>query len=144
MERGGAVLLDSCAAIWLASAAPMKDEAYGAIHEAGLLASVLVSAVTAWEIGLLTRPRADGKVRLELGEPPARWLERLLARPALRPLPLSVQAALTSSSLPPPFHEDPADRLLVATARELGVPLVTRDQRILRYAEAGHLRAIAC
>jgi PIN domain nuclease of toxin-antitoxin system len=43
-----------------------------------------------------------------------------------------------------PFHGDPADRLLVATARTLPATLITRDAKILSYSEAGHLRALAC
>jgi PIN domain nuclease of toxin-antitoxin system len=46
--------------------------------------------------------------------------------------------------LPPPIHKDPADRLLIATARSLNVPIVTRDRFILDYAEAGHVDAIVC
>ncbi len=58
----------------------------------------------------------------------------------------AVRIALRSqrSSLPGNFHRDPADRLLIATARELKVPLVTRDRRILDYAAQGHVDAIAC
>jgi PIN domain nuclease of toxin-antitoxin system len=46
--------------------------------------------------------------------------------------------------LPGELHADPADRLLIATARQLGVPLVTRDRRILDYAAQGHVDAIPC
>jgi hypothetical protein len=46
--------------------------------------------------------------------------------------------------LPEPFHGDPADHLLVATARALPATLITRDTNILGYADAGHLRALAC
>ena len=50
---------------------------------------------------------------------------------------------LAASALPD-FHQDPADRLLVATARALDVPILTRDRKILDYAEAGRVKAIAC
>ena len=46
--------------------------------------------------------------------------------------------------MPGTLHRDPADRLLIATARDLGAPLVTRDARILAYAAQGHLDAIPC
>ena len=58
--------------------------------------------------------------------------------------PLTSAIALATAELPNPLHDDPADRLLIATARDLDVPLVTRDARILAYAAAGHVRAIAC
>jgi PIN domain nuclease of toxin-antitoxin system len=51
---------------------------------------------------------------------------------------------LAASFLPGDFHNDPADRFLVATARVMGVALLTRDRKILDYAAAGHVRAIAC
>ena len=52
--------------------------------------------------------------------------------------------AIESSFLPPPLHADSADRLLIATARSLGVPILTRDHRILAYAQAGFVGAIVC
>jgi PIN domain nuclease of toxin-antitoxin system len=64
--------------------------------------------------------------------------------PGVRPAPLTLEAAVLAAALPGDLHADPADRLLAATARELGCPLVTRDVRLLAYAAAGHLRAVAC
>lgn len=58
--------------------------------------------------------------------------------------PLAPDAAIEAGALPGTLHRDPADRLLIATARDLGVPLVTRDARILAYAAQGHLDAIPC
>jgi len=72
------------------------------------------------------------------------WIEQLLTRPGIQPVPLPHRAAVGAASLPGDLHGDPADRLLVATARDLGVPLVTRDARILNYAAQGHVEAIAC
>jgi PIN domain nuclease of toxin-antitoxin system len=72
------------------------------------------------------------------------WLADLLGRPGFRAVSLEPEVALIASYLPGNFHRDPADRLLIATARDLGGPLVTRDRRILDYAAHGHLDAIAC
>ena len=69
---------------------------------------------------------------------------RFAGLPGIRVTPLTVSAAMAASYLPEPFHKDPADRLLVAVARELGVPVVTRDDKILDYAAAGHVKAIPC
>ena len=70
------------------------------------------------------------------------WLADLLARPGFG---RSAEPAVAlSASYLGNFHRDPADRLLIATARELRVPLVTRDRRILDYAAQGHVDAIAC
>jgi PIN domain nuclease of toxin-antitoxin system len=136
------LLLDTHAALWLDNGSPMRPEAVAAIDAAAAAArggGVLVSAVTAWEIGLLVEKR---RIALDLA-PPA-WLERLVAVPGVRTVPLTASAALASCFLPGPFHGDPADRMLVATARELGAALVTRDGRILAYAAAGGVRALAC
>jgi PIN domain nuclease of toxin-antitoxin system len=57
---------------------------------------------------------------------------------------LTVAIAVEASEIPLRLLKDPADRFLVATARHLGIPLVTRDKRILEYAAAGHLRVVKC
>jgi PIN domain nuclease of toxin-antitoxin system len=51
---------------------------------------------------------------------------------------------LLSSFLPGSPPTDPADRIIAATAREYGYTLMTRDSRLLAYAEEGHIRALAC
>jgi PIN domain nuclease of toxin-antitoxin system len=68
----------------------------------------------------------------------------VLSRRGVRLTPLEPEVALSASYIRRPLHSDPADRLLIATARDLGVPLVTRDRRILDYAALGHVEAIAC
>ncbi len=56
-----------------------------------------------------------------------------------------MRAALNSCFLPEPFHGDPADRMLISTARELAIPLLTRDRVILAYAaESGAVKTIRC
>jgi PIN domain nuclease of toxin-antitoxin system len=135
------VLLDTCAAIWLFEQQPLSQESLLAIRAAAGSMAVFVSAVSAWEVGLLAR-RPQRALSFEPS--PQAWFDDLLALPGVRWLPLTHRAAIAASSLPGSFHRDPADCLLVATARELGVPLVTRDRRILDYAAQGHVDAIAC
>jgi PIN domain nuclease of toxin-antitoxin system len=67
--------------------------------------------------------------RIELDAPPLQWLESVAALPNVRLLPLDVQLCVTAANLPDPIR-DPADRLIVATALQQGVPLVTKDARI--------------
>ena len=135
------VLLDTCAVIWMVQGEPMAEAALSAIRHAADVGSLLVSPISAWEVGLLATRRRQP---LTFRPTPAMWIERLLTRPGIRPVPLSHRAAVDAASLPGDLHEDPADRLLIATARELNVPLVTRDRRILDYAAQGHVDAIAC
>jgi PIN domain nuclease of toxin-antitoxin system len=135
-----ALLLDTHTALWLDSGAPMLPFARQAIDEAAVHGNVYASPISAWEIGQLV-----ARGRLKLNPPDANaWFDRFLASPGIRLVPLTTSAAIGSSFLPGQFHPDPADRLLVATARELDVPIVTRDRKILDYAKTGAVKAIAC
>ncbi|HEY2177248.1 MAG TPA: type II toxin-antitoxin system VapC family toxin [Caulobacteraceae bacterium] len=137
-----AVLLDTCAVIWLANGDPLRDGALDKIMAAALADGVFVSPVSAWEIGMLARPRGDRTVRFV--PDPATWFARFMAGPGIRPAALTAEIAIAASALPEPLHGDPADRLLLATARGLAMPIVTRDSRILDYAAARHVSAIRC
>lgn len=135
------MLLDTCAAIWVGNRDRIAPAALQAIRAAAARIELLVSPVTGWEIGLATTRRGNPLILLPT---PQAWLADLLARPGVRLTPLEPHVALSASYLPGLLHGDPADRLLIASARELGVPLVTRDRRILDYAAQGHVEAIAC
>ncbi len=80
--------------------------------------------------------------RVELGKQAILWLDEALARSGVGVEPLSAQIAVESCELPGRFHRDPADRMIVATARVTNATLMTRDRRILDYAAEGHLTAI--
>jgi PIN domain nuclease of toxin-antitoxin system len=134
-----AVLLDTCAVIFLANGDALAEPARRAIREAVLGDGVLVSPVSAWEIGMLAAKR-----RVEFRPDPRSWLRGFLAQDGVRVVPLSPDAAIDASSLKEPFPGDPADRLLVSVARHLDVPIVTRDRSILAYAKAGQVKCIAC
>jgi PIN domain nuclease of toxin-antitoxin system len=90
--------------------------------------SLLVSAVSVWEIALKT---SIGK--LELPMDVRSWVAAAKAYPAIHVLPLSDEVALESTLLPGAFPNDPADRFLVALARMKRVPLVTADRKIRDY-----------
>ena len=76
--------------------------------------------------------------------PPRAWLDRVLSRSGLAWADMPVEVLLASSNLPGEPHGDPADRIIIATAREYGLRLVTRDRKILDYAAKGHVMALAC
>jgi PIN domain nuclease of toxin-antitoxin system len=88
-----------------------------------------VSAISCWEVAKLVEYG-----RLELPCPVADWLDQALAYPGVRLLDLSPRIAVESTRLPGGFHRDPADQIIVATARTLDVPLLTLDGRIRSYA----------
>jgi PIN domain nuclease of toxin-antitoxin system len=146
-EREGrprAVLLDTCAVIWLANGDRLAPAALEAIVAAGLADGVFVSPASAWEIGMLSRSRPGREAGPQFMPDPKTWFARVQAGPGIRQAALTPEIAIDASALPGDVHGDPGDRLLIATARHLGMPIVTRDRRIIGYAEAGWVRVIAC
>ncbi len=136
---GRPILLDTCAVIWLEAGAAFRPEAEAALQEAQQIGTqVLVSPITAWEIGLLV-----SKGRLALNLPPLRWFERVLDF-GVDLAPLTPDILVASSQLPGPPLRDPADRIVAATARALRYRLMTRDKPLLEFAAGGHVSAIAC
>lgn len=133
------LLLDTHVLIWLVQGSRLKADAVRQVDKAAQRRDVRVSVVSAWEVGLLA-----GRRGVDFGPDPKAWFARAVQQPGVRVLGLTAEVAIDASLLPRPFHPDPADRLLVATARHHDLTLVTRDRRILAYAEAGHLRAMPC
>ncbi|MEN3382070.1 MAG: hypothetical protein V7608_2114 [Hyphomicrobiales bacterium] len=133
------LLLDTHAAIWLvrgdliAAASATMDEA------ARTGAATFVSPITAWEVGLLV-----SLDRISLGIAPQRWFARLLGLPGMRLAELSPDILIASSFLPGKPPRDPADRIILATARDLGATLITRDRALLAYGEEGNVSVAAC
>lgn len=122
------IVLDTHALVWWVSGGPLSEGAAEAIERSATAHDLVASSISAWEIGMLVE-----KDRLELTLDLADWLRRVEAIPALRFVPVDNGLALASVRLPQPLHADPADRMIVATARSLEAPLVTRDQRLHRY-----------
>ena len=137
-----ALLADTCAVLWLFGDGALRDPGRGAVEAALTGDGLLVSAVSAWEIGQLAAP--SRRHPLVLTMTPADWFAAILRAPGVRAVDLAWEVAVLSAHLPGPIHRDPADRLLIATARAMGVAIVTRDRAILDYAAEGHVRAVAC
>ena len=134
------LLLDTHTAIWLVRnepIAPPAEEAINAAYEAE--GTLLVSPITAWEVGLLVSLR-----RIDLLATPQRWFARVLSIPNVRLADLSPEILIAASFLPGNPPRDPADRILLATARDLGATLITRDQALLTYGDAGNVSVIGC
>lgn len=134
------LLLDTCALIWLAEESALSRLAREELAEAERSDQPLnVSAISAWEVGLLV-----SKGRLRLALPPERWFERIVANPNMRLANLTIPILIASSFLPGSPPADPTDRIILATARLNGYRVMTRDRPLLRYAEEGHIAAVAC
>jgi PIN domain nuclease of toxin-antitoxin system len=134
------ILLDTCTAIWIAHGDGIDPEAQEAL-EASLDVDgrAYVSSITAWEIGLLS---ARGKIALRMA--PQAWFRALLQVPGLMLADMSPEILIASSHLPGQLHKDPADRIIIATAREQGLAVMTRDKLIIDYGKAGYVDVIAC
>jgi PIN domain nuclease of toxin-antitoxin system len=105
---------------WVAAPEHLSASAQRALREAD---EIGVPAITFWEIAVLNRRR-----RIALGEPVSSWAKNVLAIPRLRCVPAT--CAVTAFADEIAMHPDPADRFIVATAIDLGVPLVTRDRHL--------------
>ena len=134
------LLLDTCAAIFISSGEPVEDAALAALRQAQEKGhSVYISPITAWEIGMLMSRR-----KLMSPLPPERWFQRLIEAPGVRLADMSPEVLIASSFLPGDPPRNPADRILLSTARTRGHRLLTRDNALLKYAAAGHVLALAC
>jgi len=91
---------------------------------------VAISAITLWEIAMLA-----ARGRIEMTGPADVWLEEIERHPLIEVLPLTARIAAESVRLGPDFHNDPADRIIVATARIHGLPLMTADERIRKWGK---------
>ncbi len=104
------------------------------IEMAAKAGDVRVPVIVAWEIGMLT---ARGRLRLR--EPLAEWFREALDKSGYVMAAQTVEIAVESTRLPGDALSDPADCMIVATARVLDATLVTRDKRILDYGAQGHV-----
>ncbi|HZU91852.1 MAG TPA: type II toxin-antitoxin system VapC family toxin [Stellaceae bacterium] len=133
------LLLDTHIWIWFMLASDeLAVGARAAINRAAASGRLRIAAISVWETALLA-----SRGRVALGQPLDQWIERAVSAPGLSIEPLLPQIAVESCRLPNAFHRDPADRMIVATARVTGATLMTRDRRILDYAARGHLTALA-
>ena len=96
------------------------------IASANTESPLLVSDISLWEVATL-----HSLGRISLAIPLREWLADAVAPPLVRRQAISPAVAAEVAALPDSFHRDPADRILVATARVLGATLLTQDRRIV-------------
>ena len=132
------LILDTHVWIWLMEGSDrLALSARTRIEQAVPAEALRVSAISVWETAML-----EAKGRIVFDEDCTTWVRRALAAPGLSLFPLTPEIAVASTRLPGSLQGDPADRLIVATARSCGAMLVTADTAILKYAATGHLRAL--
>ena len=129
------IVLDTHTLIWWVTGDPtLSKKAKAAIEREKLGGEIIISSISAWEIAMLVE-----RERLFLSMDVDSWLATVAEIEAVHFLPVDVEVATKSVDLPGEFHKDPADRMIVATARKLAVPLVTKDEKIRAYA---HVKTI--
>ncbi len=87
-----------------------------------------IASISIWEFAMMV---ARGRIEIKMTS--EQWLDYAIHKTGLRVLELTPKVAVESCELPGDFHGDPADRIIVATARVNGATLVTKDQKILKY-----------
>jgi PIN domain nuclease of toxin-antitoxin system len=129
------IVLDTHALLWWASGNSDLSAAAAQAIEAELNGGqIRVSSISAWELAMLV---ARGRIALSMDI--EEWLSVVSQIEAVSFMPVDNEIAVKSVELPGEFHKDPADRIIVATARKLATPLVTADDKIRGYP---HVRTI--
>jgi PIN domain nuclease of toxin-antitoxin system len=125
------IVLDTHALVWWVNGDDRLSAHARELIEQTVVAAgrrVLVSAISAWEIAMLVE-RGRVALAMDLDE----WLQAVESLEGIALVPVSAQLAVQSATLPGEFHKDPADRMIVALAREQNAVLVTADEKIQRY-----------
>ncbi len=132
------LLLDTCTLIFMTEKARLAEPAVHAMRAvSGGAATTYISPISAWEIGILA---SHGRLQLLIR--PERWFANLFEVPGVRLADMSPDLLIASSFLPGKPPRDPADRIMIATARDLGATLVTRDRALLSYGREGHIAVL--
>ncbi len=129
------IVLDTHIWVWWVHGDSRLSEAHAAILQQHEVSGLGISAISCWEVAKLVE-----KGRLILPRAIDEWIRLALGYPGVTLLPLEPEIAIESTRLPGSFHKDPADQIIVATARVHQCPVVTIDRRISAYP---HVRALA-
>jgi PIN domain nuclease of toxin-antitoxin system len=123
------IVIDTHVLVWWLTRAPgLSRKAERTLAAHGDPGQIVVSAISLLEITTAVR-----RGRLQLSMPLDQWLAGMNSLPEIRVESVSAEIAVRAGSLAEPMHGDPADRLIVATASTLGVPLVTGDKKLQAY-----------
>jgi PIN domain nuclease of toxin-antitoxin system len=122
------ILLDTHIWVWWVSRPDRLQPRHRELLELGADRVFAVSIISCWEVAKLVEYG-----RLKLDRSVGLWIETALAEPGVSFLHLHPRIVVESTQLPQPFHRDPADQLLVATARVFQCPIMTEDSKITAY-----------
>jgi len=132
------LLLDTHVLIWLVEGLDtLPATSREVIDEAARSHGVEVSAISFWEVAML-----ESRGRISLSKPIREWREEVLSAPGLNEVAVTGATGIESVRLPGRIDDDPADRIIVATARLNEMRLATRDRRLLEYGKSGHVTTL--
>jgi len=119
------LLLDTCALLWLAQGGYRFKPCV--LKKIELSKIVYISSITGFEISLKSR-----KGKLDLPVSPEKWFDAVLKHHDITVVPADLDICIAANNLPF-FHNDPCDRLIIATAQILNIPVVTADEKFSSY-----------
>ena len=133
------ILLDTHVWIWHVNGSTELKKSTNTLINQAMQENVLyLSAISVWEFCML-----EAKKRIISEIPCLEWINHAIQLLHLRLLPLTPTISVESCNLPGEFHEDPADRMIVATARVENLKLLTRDKKILDYSKKKYVSALS-
>ena len=133
------LLLDTHCWIWaqLGLIQQLSRAALQSIKDAEREGNLRISVISIWELAML---ESRGRIALPMNV--RTWVDQALSKPGISVAPLTPEIAIESVHLPGELHGDPADRMLVATARVIGATLATKDAQLIQYSRQRYVKAI--
>ncbi|MGH2607919.1 MAG: type II toxin-antitoxin system VapC family toxin [Tepidiformaceae bacterium] len=129
------ILLDTHVWLWwVGDRSRLSDHSFQVL-EATPPDEIALSLFSGWEIAKLV-----DRGRMGFDRPVEDWMTSALEISGTSLLGLTLEILVEATRLPQPFHRDPADQIIVATSRVLGLPLLTQDRQILAYEHVEHAK----
>ena len=128
------ILLDTHTWIWSHSATKLLSDNVKNLIKKTQTDQRTIASISIWEFAMMV---TKGRINVKID--PKRWLNNAIGNSGLRVIELTPEIAMESCNLPGSFHKDPADRIIVATARTYNLTLLTKDRKIIEYP---HVKAI--
>ncbi len=128
------ILLDTHTWIWSHSATKLLSDNVKNLIKKTQTDQRAIASISIWEFAMMV---TKGRINVKID--PKRWLNSAIDNSGLRVIELTPEIAMESCNLPGDFHKDPADQIIVATARTHNLTLLTKDRKIIEYP---HVKAI--
>ena len=128
------ILLDTHTWIWSHSATKLLSGNVEKLIKKTQTDQRAIASISIWEFAMMV---TKGRINVKID--PKRWLNNAIDNSGLRVIELTPEIAMESCNLPGSFHKDPADRIIVATARTHNLTLLTKDRKIIEYP---HVQAV--